>query len=208
MSYWATQVTGGGHQLSEVISALQKHIRRGEEEQAMECAIQIESIQWKYLWNRLKVIASEDIGIADNSIAPLISALADNYEDARRRNNDSYRLFLGHAILAMCRAQKTRIVDAFIIDLYMRDEDWYEVPDYAFDKHTAKGRRLGRGIDHFFDEATKLNPEADIAGVERYTEAARRSLSTGRKWRYANAKAGGRRSTSTARRQEGTLFDD
>lgn len=206
MSYWSTQVTGGGHQLSEVISAMQKHIRRGEEEQAMECAIQIESIQWKYLWNRLKVIASEDIGIADSSVATLLSSLADNYEDARRRNNDSYRLFLGHAILAMCRAPKSRIVDAFIIDLYMRDEDWYEVPDYAFDKHTAKGRRLGRGIDHFFDEATKLHPEVELEGVAEYTQSARESLLANRKWRYAGSKTDARR--STPKRDEGSLFDD
>jgi hypothetical protein len=30
------------------------------------------------------------------------------------------------------------------------------IPDFAPDKHTAAGKRLGRGAEHFFDEGIKL----------------------------------------------------
>jgi hypothetical protein len=31
-----------------------------------------------------------------------------------------------------------------------------EVPDEALDRHTRRGRRMGRGWDHFWDEASQL----------------------------------------------------
>jgi hypothetical protein len=31
-----------------------------------------------------------------------------------------------------------------------------EIPDYAYDKHTMKGKRLGRGANHFRKEGAKL----------------------------------------------------
>jgi hypothetical protein len=32
------------------------------------------------------------------------------------------------------------------------------VPDWAFDQHTQKGKRMGRGLDHFRSEGAKLVP--------------------------------------------------
>lgn len=37
--------------------------------------------------------------------------------------------------------------------------DLFEVPDYAVDKHTARGKRMGRGLAHFLNEGSKLNNE-------------------------------------------------
>jgi hypothetical protein len=34
-----------------------------------------------------------------------------------------------------------------------------EIPDHALDMHTARGRRLGRGKQHFLDEAGRLEGE-------------------------------------------------
>jgi len=184
-SWWQSQVTPGGYPFPEVISALQKHIRRGEEREAMECAIQIEALQPKYLWNRLRIIASEDIGPADSSVALLVDTLGRNYEEAVKRGNDATRLFLGHAILSMCRAPKSRIVDNFIIAAYMDDEGWYEVPDYALDKHTPRGRKLGRGVDHFIEEGAHVDNEVDLPGASGYRQKAAGYLRDGRKWRYS-----------------------
>jgi hypothetical protein len=33
-----------------------------------------------------------------------------------------------------------------------------EIPDWAYDQHTAKGRSMGRGIDFSRKESTKLVP--------------------------------------------------
>jgi hypothetical protein len=36
------------------------------------------------------------------------------------------------------------------------------MPDWALDKHTGRGRRMGRGTEHFFDEDAVLANEADL----------------------------------------------
>ena len=110
------QMTPGGYRFGEAVSALQKRIRAGDAREAAYWAVEIESCgakERKYLWNRLKVIVSEDIGptTEGNNLVVLVAALADNYHDAWTRRNDSYRLFLMHAIIAMCQASKTRICD-------------------------------------------------------------------------------------------------
>jgi hypothetical protein len=33
-----------------------------------------------------------------------------------------------------------------------------EIPDWAYDQHTYKGRKMGRGLDHFRKEGAKLVP--------------------------------------------------
>ena len=35
------------------------------------------------------------------------------------------------------------------------------IPDYAFDRHTQKNRKIGRGIDHFYNEGTMLSNQVE-----------------------------------------------
>jgi len=46
------------------------------------------------------------------------------------------------------------------------------VPDWALDKHTARGKAMGRGADFFFDESAKLANEDTSLG-DTFKEAAR-----------------------------------
>lgn len=144
-------ITRKGYNFYEVLSALQKEVRRGSEENALFWALELESFNAKVLWNRLRVIASEDIGIANNSMAILIDALNRAY-DAKQD-----LLFVGHAILALCRSVKNRIVDDFVI--VVKRSKKLEIPDYALDMHTSRGKLLGRGIEHFQKEGCKLANE-------------------------------------------------
>ena len=99
--------TKRGYDIFEAVSAMQKCIRRCDEYQATYWATELETINPKMVWNRLRVIASEDIGLA-NPLAPLIvDVLEKNYDDAVRRKNDSYRLFLVHAVLYLARSPRT-----------------------------------------------------------------------------------------------------
>jgi replication-associated recombination protein RarA len=151
--------TTKGYDLHEVISALQKDIRRGNEYQAVCWAKELESFNARILWNRLRVIASEDIGLA-NPLAPLvIDVLEKNYADSLARQNDSCRLFLVHAVLYLARSLKSRIVDNLLIAVY-NDENKLEIPDYALDMHTYRGKKMGRGVEHFFAEGAKLANQA------------------------------------------------
>jgi hypothetical protein len=50
-------------------------------------------------------------------------------------------LFLTHAVLLLCEAKKSRMIDWTLL---------------AYDKHNAEGRRMGRGLDHFVTDGAKL----------------------------------------------------
>ena len=151
--------TPRGYDLHEVLSALQKEIRRCKEYEAVYWAVELESFNAKALWNRLRVIASEDIGIANPTAPLIIDVLEKNYDDAVRRENDSSRLFLVHAVLYLARSPKSRIVDNLLTIVY-NSEERLEIPDYALDMHTFRGRKMGRGLEHFFTEGAKLANQA------------------------------------------------
>jgi hypothetical protein len=68
---------------------------------------------------------------------------------------------LGNAIRLMCRARKSREGDHFAAAIGLRSmlEGFAPtVPDWAFDQHTQKAKRMGRGLDHFRKEGAKLVP--------------------------------------------------
>ena len=160
--------TPRGYNLAECVSALQKCIRLGEARDALYWAIEIEGCgkgSRTRLWNRLKIICSEDIGpTADgNLVTVLVGQLAENYFSAWERSQDSYRLFLSHAIIAMCRAQKSRIACDLVGAVYMQEEH-LEIPDRALDMHTPRGRQMGRGQDHWYEYAGSVQPESDEFG--------------------------------------------
>ena len=152
-------ITAKGYDMHEVLSALQKEIRRCKEYEAVYWAVELESFNPKALWNRLRVIASEDIGLADPLASLIVDVLEKQYDAAVAGKKDSSRLFLVHAVLYLARSKKSRIVDNLLITVY-NDEEKLEIPDYALDMHTYRGRKMGRGIEHFFAEGAKLANQA------------------------------------------------
>ena len=149
--------TVSGYQYDETISALQKTIRRGDEISAMYWAIELEGKFSNELWNRLEVISHEDIGITSMDVIMFVRTCKTQYLEFQERDSGSRRLMLSNAILAMCRAEKTRVADHFNISSYRRTvDDRKDIPDFAKDVHTRAGEKLGRGWDHFFTECTYL----------------------------------------------------
>ncbi len=72
---WQKVKTTGGFDADLIVSALQKEIRRGNEENAVLVAYEMFSTSLPledYLWTRLHVISVEDIGFA-NPDAPSLS---------------------------------------------------------------------------------------------------------------------------------------
>lgn len=175
------RLTQNSYELSDVISALQKDIRRGNEENAMYWAYELIPQYEFYLWRRLVVIANEDIGIAEPTIFMTIAVLRDQFFEFRKDGrNGTARLILANAILTMCRAKKSRISDHF--QRYMMEE-WQngrkrEIPDYALDKHTGRGRTMKRGVQHWLDEGCLLIPEGDVP--DPYAETAQEHWLNGR----------------------------
>src|SRR5712692_7372599 len=68
--------TVGGYDFYEVLSALQKAVRRGDEKKALYWSHELYLSDYApHLWTRLRVMASEDVGLADSSVAILVRAL-------------------------------------------------------------------------------------------------------------------------------------
>jgi replication-associated recombination protein RarA len=149
--------TRKGYSIFECSSSLQKAVRRGQEEAAIYWALELDQSGFtEYAFRRLRVIASEDVGLAEPLAALTVRALYDNYADERKRDKQATGgLFLVHAVLILARARKSRIVDHALIAVG-NDEEVRPVPDEAKDHHTAAGKRMGRGVEHFYEEASLL----------------------------------------------------
>ena len=180
--------TQGGHDFLEVVSALQKEIRRANERAAVYWAFELIPRFEAYLWKRLKVVANEDVGIAAPEIFAAIQALAEQYFEMRARKDGSCTLCLTNAVLLMCRAKKTRVADHLTIiteQTKARELDGSQapipIPDYALDMHTLRGRQMGRGLDHFRTEGAKLVGR-DESVKDPYADEAYRLLRHGKKW--------------------------
>lgn len=102
----------------EIIAAIQGEIRRGMEKEAVQHARQMEGTKAHrtWIWNRLSVIASEDIGLANVDAVGKIAEYRTTYEKAAASNNPNQpeTLFLCQAVTYLCRSPKSRIVDNLI----------------------------------------------------------------------------------------------
>jgi replication-associated recombination protein RarA len=164
--------TVGGHDYYEVASALQKCVRRGQEEDALFWGTELYLSEYAdHAWSRLLIIASEDVGLASPQTFVQVKGLHDLY--TRNKKSGEAKLFFVHAVLALVRAPKSRIVDHATIAFFEGVRPHRNIPDYAYDLHTSHGRLLKRGYEHFFDEGSLLvQPDTDL--VDRYRERARR----------------------------------
>lgn len=176
--------TKNGYDHYELLSALQKSIRRGIEYEAVHFAVELEEFNPTMLWNRLRLIACEDIGPANPLMPVLIDVLHKNYLAEKSKLSESaYKLFLVDAVVCLCFSQKSRITDDLLNVVYTEREKeakYPPVPEFALDKHTARGKVLGKGLDDFFSEGNKLENEAFY---NHYTERAKELLK-----KYSNDK--------------------
>lgn len=168
--------TKHGYDHYELLSALQKCIRRGMEYEATHFAAELEEFNPTMLWNRLKIVASEDIGPANPTMPLLIDNMQKLYQTEKAKLAEStHRLYLTNAIVCLCRSQKSRITDDLQTVVYKERENnkLLPIPDFALDKHTARGKAMGKGIDDFFNEGNKIVNEAFS---NPYTEKAKELL--------------------------------
>lgn len=146
--------------MGEVASALQKSIRRGWEDEALFWGTELDMSGYgEYCWKRLKIMTSEDVGLAEPMMSATIHALYESWLAQRKKGDSKHapeRLFLVHAVLALVRCKKSRIVDHALVKYYEGPRVNRKIPDVALDQHTARGRRLKRGAEHFFTEGIVL----------------------------------------------------
>jgi hypothetical protein len=158
--------TPGGYAIGEVASALQKSIRRGLENDALHWATELDLAgQAAHAWKRLKIIACEDVGLGDPLAVVVIHALSELWVDLKKTetaDRHPQRLPFIQAVRYLALAPKSRTNDNALVTFYLGTRDSRAIPDYALDRHTAAGRRRGRGWQHFHDTASHIeNPSGE-----------------------------------------------
>ena len=143
-----TVKTQNGRDFYELLSALQKCIRRGLEYKAVRFAVEIEDFNPTALWNKLETIASEDIGLVNPLMPILIEVLRKQYgkakENLQRLEKNEHRIFLVNAVVCLCHSSHSRITDDLLWIAY-NEMGLEPIPDFALDGiHTVRETKEGR----------------------------------------------------------------
>lgn len=165
-SIWEHAYTNHGIEVDEAVSALQKCIRRAREEDAARFAYELYTTSPALLekvWSRLESISVEDIGFGNLNAAVYVHTLNEMRKNYPYDDPDQPMFFV-HAIRILCRSEKDRSSD-FLKNIIIKTAAMGqvpEVPDIALDKHTRRGRELGRGSREFYDEGCLVFPQAEV----------------------------------------------
>lgn len=161
---WQRTTTEHGLPADEVISALQKCIRRGLTDNALllgwEMYLTSPELE-EVLWSRLGVISVEDVGLGNPTAPVLIETLFQMHMRYTRPQHDRF-LFAAHAIRVMSASQKDRTTDDMVNwakNAVALGETLPQIPDFALDMHTRRGQEMGRDYRWFVDEASRVHPE-------------------------------------------------
>ncbi|EOL50689.1 MULTISPECIES: hypothetical protein [Enterococcus] len=163
---WARVKTRNNLNGDEVVSALQKSIRRGNERAACDFAYEmyITSPQFEEkLWRRLLAISVEDIGMGNDQAAIMVNNLNQMRKEFQYNESDR-AMFFFHAIRYLCQSEKDRSSDLLknIVIKSFAMGHVPEIPDIALDKHTTRGKEMGRDSKHFLNEASLVIPQAEV----------------------------------------------
>jgi len=160
--------TKRGYRFDEASSAMQKAIRRNDPRIAGYFAIEFfESGMSKYVWKRLLTISAEDCaGVITQEVEALRTAywLINDGQKVPTKG----RIFIAKAVLLLCAWPKSRDSDHLTNLIYDRTStmdatqiekeleacrgDKVEIPEYALDCHTARGKAMGKKKKDFFKE--------------------------------------------------------
>jgi replication-associated recombination protein RarA len=161
---WQRTTTEHGFAADEVISALQKCLRRGMLDNVLllgwEMYLTSPEME-EMLWSRLCVIAVEDIGLGNPQAPILVETLYQQHQRYPRPSGDRF-LFAAHAIRVLATSSKDRTSDDMVNwakQIVALGERLPEIPDVALDMHTGRGQQMGRDYRFFMEEASRVMPE-------------------------------------------------
>ena len=159
----------------ELVSSLQKSIRRGLAENAALVAYEMFSTSpelEEHLWRRLEIISVEDVGFG-NPDAPVLIHTLNEFRQRASRDTPDRVIFLVHAVRVLAHSRKDRTSDEmatwvrFTVD---SGETLPEVFDVALDMHTRRGQEMGRGFMQWFTQGAHVAneiPNRDLTYRER-----------------------------------------
>lgn len=172
--------TRRGYSPFEVVSAFQKAVRRSDPDAAVYWALEmVLSGHGAWWWKRARIIAVEDIGpVGGPGLVSDVGRLNDQWAGAKGATDGHDLLYVVHVALALALAPKSRLVDWALWHHRSDFTERREIPDEALDRHTRRGKSMGRDDRHFLAEASRLEPwTGDLAELEaEYREHAQRAV--------------------------------
>ncbi len=158
---WADVTSVRGFKCDELISALQKYIRRGNLTEALLVAREMYETSPEleiHLWNRLLVISASDCNDGTFTQTSIVESL--NRVGMRMQRGTGERwLFIVQAVRYLVTISKDMTTDEICMwtrhtmNNHLREP---VIPDYAIDIHTEAGRSKGRGVAHFLKDGTVI----------------------------------------------------
>ena len=155
-----------GIPVDQLVSVLQKEIRRGNVDNAVLAAYEMLTTSpevAEHLWRRLKLIAVEDIGMGEPLAPVLLSSLHENY---RAATGGEQAMMAVHAVRFLATAKKDR-TSAEHTDLVVQKVESgataVSVPDYALCVHTKAGQEMGRDVLQWWRNGAVVKNELESA---------------------------------------------
>jgi replication-associated recombination protein RarA len=161
---WAGVPTVHGFMADELISALQKSIRRGLVENAVLVAYELFASGTEFedqVWRRLEIISVEDVGMGRPDAPVIVRALDELRRRAVRESPDRL-IYLVHAVRLLALSPKDRTSDEmanWVRQVVDAGTARPEVFDDALDMHTRRGQEMGRDFFHWFTNGARVENE-------------------------------------------------
>ena len=205
-------LTMNGYDMFEVVSALQKCIRRGDEKGAMHWGVEMFVSGFApYAWKRLIIISMEDIGLANPWAPVVVKTYKDIYDDMTQDDKkNQFRLPYVQAILYLVHSPKSRHTDwaqGYWFDEVMWCGGKMPIPDCALDIHTRRGKMLGKTIEDFFTDGSVVANHKVQENEEFYKEMCHKRWG-GKEWSDYVEKVKNERETKVKVESQLGLFDD
>jgi replication-associated recombination protein RarA len=154
-----------GIPVDQLVSVLQKEIRRGNVDNAVLAAYEMLSTSAdvaEHLWRRLKIIAVEDVGMGEPLAPLLLNCLHEN----SRTIPEGATMMAVHAVrlLAIAKKDRTSAEHADLVTAKVESGELVvTVPDYALCVHTRAGQELGRGLTQWWENGAQVRNELETA---------------------------------------------
>ena len=176
--------TQRGYDFYEVASALQKSIRRADVKLAGYMALELFPRYAEYCWKRLLTISAEDChGLITQEIKSLYDAFW-VINKGKKGDDLKGRIFISKAVIILCTCKHNR--DADLLSNYIYDKqalisdeeienlmtevrkEHMEVPNYVYDCHTIRGKKMGKTKKQFFieEENALVNRQMSIFDLD------------------------------------------
>lgn len=154
-----------GIPVDQLISVLQKEIRRCHVDNAVLAAYEMHSTSTEvaaHLWRRLRLIAVEDVGMG----APLAPVLLRELQADYDASGGTDWMQVVHAVRYLATAPKDRTSSEhadYVRTMVEAGKLLVSVPDYALCVHTRAGQELGRGLLHWWENGAQVRDELPSA---------------------------------------------